>query len=96
MRLGARCSNAYSFSLALSEAHLCACSVLSKATIWFLLPGELHSWLNGEDSYVNKYVRVGLRAIKDLVKVQMREQGSRFGGVSKNFKEVTMELGLER
>lgn len=52
--------------------------------------------MNGEESYVNKYVRVGLRAIKDLVKVQMREQGSCFGGVSKNFKEVTLELGLER
>ena len=52
--------------------------------------------MTGEESYVNKYVRVGLRAIKDLVKVQMREQGSRFGGVSKNFKEVTLELGLER
>lgn len=34
---GARMPKCSFIQLALSEAHLCACSVLSKATIWFLL-----------------------------------------------------------
>lgn len=86
------CSIAYSFGQSLCPA-LCYVSI-------FVLCGscfqKLHSQAAEDEGHVNEYIRMGSRTIKGLVETQGREQELCCWGVSKDFKEVTFELGLER